>query len=285
MKRFLTMFGIMTRSHCLTVWKMAQASILVQRVGALALCVMISGCAVFSLQPEVPLNDEVAQWVLESLRQREARIRSVKGLFRASVSGSSVLPISQNLDGVLFYERPYLVRLRGFARVGGTIFEFQREGDYYRLDIPSAGKPVQGQITALDDSQDVNRVVELSIRTMDAILGKFDDRDGRKVLLYPDGDNFRLEIQSMGETRKNLNDPFLTRIWVNRDTFDVVQVEYLMEDEETIMVVECSDFRAVKSNDPALSTPIRLPFHIRAEDLRSQGGSMTLTFQELAANA
>ncbi len=271
--------------HYLRTRRKEPFKVILYRVGAIALLVIVSGCAVFSGRPEVPLNDEVTKWVLESLRQREARIRSVKGLFRASVSGSSVLPISQNLDGVLFYERPYVVRLRGFARVGGTIFEFQRDGDYYNLHIPSSGKAVQGQITTLDHSQDVSRVVEMSIRTMDAILGKFDDADGKKVLLYQDGENFRLDIQSMIETEERNTAPFTTRVWVNRDTFDVIQVEYLMEDEETIMVVECSDFRAVKSKDPSILSPIRLPFHIRAEDLRSQGGSMTLTFQELAANA
>ncbi len=269
------------------IMRKASVKDLLNGLGAVALFVMVSGCAVFSVQPEVPLNDEVTQWVLESLRQRESRIQSVKGLFRASVSGSSVLPISQNLDGVLFYERPYLVQLqlRGFARVGGTIFEFQRDGDYYQLNIPSAGKAVRGQITTLDDSQDVSRVVELSLRTMDAILGKIQDGDESKILLYQDGDHFRLDIQSMIETGENNGDSIMTRVWVNRDTFDVVQVEYLMKDEETVMVVECSDFRALQSKDPSISSPIRLPFHIRAEDHRSQGGSMTLTFQELSANA
>jgi hypothetical protein len=120
---------------------------------------------------------------------------------------------------------------------------------------------------------------------MDAILGKIEDSDGRKVLLYQDEERFRLDIQSMIGTEGNGRDSYMTRVWVNRDSFEVVQVEYLTEDEETVMVVECSDFRVVKSQDPSLSSPIRLPFHIRAEDLRSQGGSMTLTFQELAANA
>jgi len=254
-------------------------------VGSFVLLVVLSGCAVFSLQPQAPLNDEVTQWVLDSLRQRESRIQSIKGLFRASVSGSSVLPISQNLDGVLFYERPYWVQLRGFARVGGTIFEFRRDGDHYQLSIPPAGKAVQGQITALDDSQDISRVVELSLRTMDAILGKIEDGDGSKILLYQDGERFRLDIQSMKQPEGNGSHPLMTRVWVNRDTLDVVQVEYLMEDDEIAMVVECSDFRVVESKDPSTSSSIRLPFHIRAEDLRSLGGTMTLTFVELAANA
>ena len=254
-------------------------------VGSFVLLVVLSGCAVFSLQPQAPLNDEVTQWVLDSLRQRESRIQSIKGLFRASVSGSSVLPISQNLDGVLFYERPYWVQLRGFARVGGTIFEFRRDGDHYQLSIPPAGKAVQGQITALDDSQDISRVVELSLRTMDAILGKIEDGDGSKILLYQDGERFRLDIQSMKQPEGNGSHPLMTRVWVNRDTLDVVQVEYLMEDDEIAMVVECSDFRVVESKDPSTSSPIRLPFHIRAKDLRSLGGTMTLTFVELAANA
>ena len=53
------------------------------------------------------------------------------------------------------------------------------------------------------------------------------------------------------------------------------------------MVVECSDFRVVKSKDPMHPPPppFAYPIYIRAEDLSSLGGSMTLTFQELAANS
>lgn len=253
-------------------------------LGFFSLLVMISGCTVFYRPSLPPLNAEMTQWVLASLHERESRIRSVKGLFHASISGS-VLPLSQDLNGVLYYRQPYSVQLRGFARIGGTIFEFRRDGDYYQLHIPSAGKAVQGQVTALDDSEDIYRVVELSLRTMDAILGKIDDMDETKVLLYQDGERFRLDIQNMMGANGSGSDSLLTRVWVNRETFDVVQVEYLMEDEETVMVVECSDFRVVKSNAPPTESPIRLPFHIRAEDLRSVGGSLTLTFQELAANA
>ena len=36
----------------------------------------------FSLsQSQAPLNDEITQWVLESLRERESRIQSIKGTF------------------------------------------------------------------------------------------------------------------------------------------------------------------------------------------------------------
>ena len=258
---------------------------ILKRVGFLPLVGLISGCAFFSLQPPTLLNDEFTQWVLESLRKRESRIQSVKGLFQATVSGSSILPISQDLNGVLFYQPPYSVQLRGFARIGGTIFDFRRDGDYYELSIPPAGKAVKGQITALDHTEDISRIVELSLRTMDAILGKIEGMDGSKILLYHDGERFRLDIQSRVPAEGTSNNSYMTRIWVNRDTFDVVQVEYLMEDEEISMVVECSDFRVVKSADLSSSSPIRLPYHIRAEDLRSLGGSMTLTFKELAANA
>ena len=173
----------------------------------------------------------------------------------------------------------------GFARIGGTIFEFRRDGDHYNLNIPPSRTAVQGQIGALDHSEDISRIVELSLRTMNAILGKLEGVDGSNILLYNYGERFRLDIQSQKPTRGNGDDSYMTRLWVNRDTFDVVQVEYIRQDEETSMIVECSDFRTVKSADPSNSTPIRLPYHIRAEDLRSLGGSMTLTFKELAANS
>ena len=100
---------------------------------------MMSGCTSISVQPQVPLDGEKAQAVLQALREREANIKAIKGLFQASITGS-VLPISQNLNGVLFYHRPTDVHLRGFTRVGGVIFEFLRENDSYELRLPSAGK-------------------------------------------------------------------------------------------------------------------------------------------------
>ena len=223
--------------------------------------------------------------MLQALRQRESNIKAIKGLFQASITGS-VLPISQNLNGVLFYHRPDDVHLRGFTRVGGVIFEFLRENDSYQLRLPSAGKFVRGRITELNkNEEEFSQIVELSLRAVDAILGAIEGIDTGNVALYDDGERIRLDVRPVDDKEIDSEKPFDTRVWVNRYTFDVVQVEYLTEDEDVAMKVDCSDFRIAETDVPFSRTPIRLPFHIRAEDFRSSGGSMTLTFQELVANA
>ena len=102
-------------------------------------------------------------------------------------------------------------------------------------------------------------------------------------MMMGSGSEWRSHQRGSGEVPSA--DAFITRVWVSKNTFDVVQVEYFIEDEEVAMTVECSDFRVVKQDSERTTSSIRLPFHIRAEDFRSSGGSMTLIFQEMVANA
>ena len=240
------------------------------------------GCA--PVKPQLPLDADSTQFVLQTLRERESHIKAIKGLFQASITGP-VLPISQNLNGVLFYRRPYAVQLRGFTRIGGVIFEFIRDTDHYELRLPSAGKFVTGRITELDKAQEFSQIVELSLRAMDAILGNIEGMATDDVALYDDGERIRLEGDLIKQYVTGSEEPLSTRIWMNRDTFDVMQVEYVTEDDDVAISVTCSDFRLVERNTTDSVRALRLPFHIRAEDFRSSGGSMTLKFQELVANA
>ena len=246
---------------------------------------MLYGCSSFSVRPQIPLDGETAQTVLQALRQRESNITAIKGLFQASITGA-ILPISQNLNGVLFYHRPDDVRLRGFTRVGGVIFEFLRENDSYQLRLPSAGKFVKGRISELNQNeQEFSQIVELSLRAVNAILGAIEGIDTGQIALYDDDGRIRLDVQPIDDKSKELEKPFDTRVWLNKYTFDVVQVEYFTEDGDVAMKVDCSDFRIAETDGPLSRAPIRLPFRIRAEDFRSSGGSMNLIFQELVANA
>ena len=257
---------------------------LVTRIGFLIFAVMVSGCTTPPVRPMLPLDSETTNLVLQVLRQRESDIEALKGLFYASITGS-ILPISQNLNGVLFYRRPHTIQLKGFTRIGGTIFEFLRETDHYQLHLPSAGKFVSGRVSELNQAGEFRQVVELSLRAMDAILGRIDGLGRGYVAFYDDGERIRLEVPPEGSGEDPSADSFITRVWVSKNTFDVVQVEYLIEDEEVAMTVQCSDFREVKQASERSTASIRLPFQIRAEDFQSSGGSMTLIFQEMVANA
>ena len=256
----------------------------VTRIGFLIFAVVGNGCTATPVRPTLPLDSETTNMVLQALHQRESDIEAIKGLFYASITGS-ILPISQNLNGVLFYRRPHTIQLKGFTRVGGVIFEFLRDTDHYQLHLPSAGKFVSGRVSELNKAGEFRQVVELSLRAMDAILGEIAGLDGGDVAFYDDGERIRVEVPPEGSGEVPSADAFITRVWVSKNTFDVVQVEYFIEDEEVAMTVECSDFRVVKQDSERTTSSIRLPFHIRAEDFRSSGGSMTLIFQEMVANA
>ena len=54
--------------------------------------------------------------------------------------------------------------------------------------------------------------------------------------------------------------------------------------EKVVMKVECEDFHNANSRQLHDSSPIRLPFFVRADDLQDSA-SVTLRFQELVANA
>ena len=177
---------------------------------------MVSGCTLVSVRPQIPLDGEKAQTVLQALRERETNIKAIKGLFQASITGS-VLPISQNLNGVLFYHRPSDVQLRGFTRVGGVIFEFLRKNDSYELRLPSAGKFVRGRITELNKKEEeFSQIVELSLRAVYAILGAIKGINTGNIALYDDGERIRLDVRAGGDQKLESEKPFDTRVWIHK---------------------------------------------------------------------
>ena len=162
--------------------------------------VMVSGCATVPTHPQIPLSPEKTQEVLNSLQEKQARIFSAKGLFRASITGSG-LPISQNLDGILFYRRPNSVRLKGFTRVGGVVFDFVRNQEFYQLTLPANGRFITGRLAELPEEEDLSQLIRLSLRAMDAILGKVDKFQPGRALLYENGHGYLLDVPPLDQLK------------------------------------------------------------------------------------
>ena len=57
------------------------------------------------------------------LRQREAAVQTMKGLFSAKVRGG-IIPIATRVEGAVYYRRPNAMRMRGFTAIGSELFEF-----------------------------------------------------------------------------------------------------------------------------------------------------------------
>jgi len=244
------------------------------RVGVLLVFIgVLSGCVTVS-PSFIPASPLLTNQVVAQLQAKEERIKTLKGLFRISLSGGGI-PMAQDLDGVLFYRRPDTVQLRGFTRMGGVVFNFVRIHEQYRLQIPPAGRLIQGRVVDLDGSDEgMSQLVLLSMRAMDAILGRIEGIQSKAVLLLTEGGQFRVDVHA---------NSFTTRLWVDKHTMDVVRVEYVAEEGDPMVTVICENFKAIPSSPSGEGAGIRLPFHLKAEDQR-QSGSMTLDFQELVAN-
>ena len=244
---------------------------------------LVNGCTAVAIKPEKAVSHQKTQDILNALRTKEASIQNLKGLFRVSITGS-ILPLSKTLPGVVSYTRPDSIRLKGLTPVGGTFFQFVRDGEDYRLIMPASGRFTTGKIQELEEAGDIGQVVELSLRAMDAVLGKIKGLNHSTVQLYEEEDRFRIDTQALPDERNIADGVFMTRMWVEKQHYDIVHVEYLDQNGEVLRRIDCEDFRTVSSQVNSLEPGIQLPFHISAED-EQLSGSVTLDFQELVANA
>ncbi len=244
---------------------------------------LFSGCTTVSLQTNRPVSLQITQDILLALQEKESRILSLKGLFRASITGS-LLPISKTIPGVVFYHKPDSIRLKGLTPVGGTFFQFLQDGDDYQLMLPVSGQFTSGKIKEVGQNGDMGNVVELSLRAMDTVLGKIRGLDPKTVRLYEEEHEIRLDIPESGGGKDIMNDVFLTRIWVEKQRKDIVRVQYYDQNGDVLRSIACQDFRDISKVKGAsgMEREVYLPFHIRAEDERLSG-SVTLDFQELVA--
>lgn len=250
----------------------------------LAASVLLHGCTSTPLQPEKPISAEKAIEILGKLKAREERILHLKGLFHVSITGS-ILPISRSMPGVVFYTRPDSIRLKGLTPVGGTFFQFVRDGEDYELLMPGNGQSAAGKIHELRRVGDIGQVVELSLHALDAVLGKIQGLTPVFARLFEEQDVFRIDIPTVPGQHAGTNSVSLTRLRVDKVRSDIMQIEYLGRDGEVLRSIDCQDFRAVSTQSLSPDvTPIYLPFHIHAED-DQLSGSVTLDFQELVINS
>ena len=136
------------------------------------LCALVSGCTttLVPVQEEAGLKRATAEELAALLRQREAAIHTMKGLFSAKVRGG-LIPISTRVEGAVYYRRPNAMRLRGFTPIGGELFEFVQVDDLYMLRLPTMGKVLSGRQSEMSEMGKLARPFELSVWAMGGVLG------------------------------------------------------------------------------------------------------------------
>jgi len=246
--------------------------------------VFLVGCAGLFQAALRPVEDEEGQRVLEALRQKEATISTLRGLFQASISGSGI-PLSQNLQGMFSYVRPDVLNLKGYIRLGVPVMDFHREGNQYELYFPAEGKVVTGRVDEPTARTQWDQTVMLSVRALDAVLGKISGLSSSDVRVWKNEDRYRIDMAAGQPSSTSSQEDFTVRTWVDAQTLELTSIEYRRAFDDMVVSVECEDYREVKVKASGEVSPVRLPFVVRATDHRPSGGSITLHFQEFIVNA
>lgn len=250
----------------------------------IVLCLCLASCAGIHQGSFTAVPDDQSQQVLEALRQKETTIRTLRGLFQASVSGSGI-PFSQRFNGMMSYASPDRIHLRGFLKFGVPMMDFHREGNSYELYFPAENEVITGHVVGGSTQTQWDQTVQLSIRALDAVLGKIAVLSKGEVRVLKGETQYRLDMRETLSEDSQLREEFLVRTWVDVQTLELQSIEYRGSHDDIVVSVECEDYREVKVLPLSGQDRVRLPFVVTATDHRSNGGSITLNFQEFVLNA
>jgi outer membrane lipoprotein-sorting protein len=249
---------------------------------ALLALTLLSGCSLFAPSEEVRLKQATVKELVDVLSQREAAIRTMKGLFSAKVRGG-IIPIASRVEGAVYYRRPNAMRLRGFTAVGSELFEFVQANDYFRLRLPTMGRVLSGSPSDMSEMGKLARPFQLSVWAMGGVLGTGTIAKDETVTLIEEGDRYRLEVFGPSSTGAQLMRRLL---WFERQTFLVVREERLTESGAVEATIQYEDFRTIGEVEATASAGDRRllrPFKISLTDGKGQG-SVEVTFHEMIPN-
>lgn len=252
------------------------------------LFLLLAGCALVTPKEETPLKRATAEELTALLRQREAAIHSMKGLFSAKVRGG-LIPITSRVEGAVYYRRPNALRLRGFTSIGSELFEFVQADDLYKLRLPTVGRVLTGRQSEMGKMGKLARPFQLSVWAMGGLLGIDTIAKGETVKLAEDGDRYRLDVYAAVDGAAQ-GSTLARRLWFDRRTLLVVQEDRLALSGEVDATIQYEDFRPLDDPDArsspakmAVETRLLRPFKISLEDGNGQG-SVQVTFHEMMPN-
>ena len=244
--------------------------------------VFIAGCTTTPPSEERPLKQATVEELTVLLRQREAAVNTMKGLFSAKVRGG-IIPISTRVEGAVYYRRPNAMRMRGFTAIGSELFEFVQADGRFTLRLPTMGRVLSGNPSDMSEMGKFARPFQLSVWAVGGVLGTGSIAMNETASLSEDGEWYRLDVSG---PLLNGTQAILRRLWFDRQTLLVVKEDRLTDTGDVDATIEYEDFRAVgEVPDGSITADNRLlrPFKISLEDGRGQG-SVHVTFHELIPN-
>lgn len=249
---------------------------------------VLAGCAVLGPKEEPPLKRVTVEEFTLLLRQRDAAVHSMKGLFSAKVRGG-LIPILSRVEGTVYYRRPNALRLKGFTPFGGELFEFVQADEWYRLRLPMEGKVYAGSQADLEDQGNLARFSRLSVWAIGGLVGTNALAREETAKLVLERSRYRLDVYGTARGVGHSSRILIRRLWFDHRLL-VVQEDRLGEDGEIEATIHYDDFRPLDGSSAVSSKALAdadtrslRPFKISLEDGRGEG-AVQITFHELHQN-
>ncbi len=248
----------------------------------------LASCATAPPIPEAPPQTVTAERLTQLLHEREEALRTMKGLFRASLKGPGI-PFSPPLEGAVYYQRPGAMRLRGFTPFGGELFDFMLGQERFRLKVPSEKKEYAGRLAELEHRPGIGGQIWLSVWAVNSAIGNNSLGKGSTSELTEEGERYRLDVSSPGASTAANAAPQRRRLWFDRRTLQVVQEDRLDAGGAVKASMTFEDFRQVGPKE-GTATPAAMtasgeslvrPYKIV---MKGEPGTLTLKFSEIVPN-
>lgn len=239
---------------------------------------MLAGCTTVPRPHTSPLDPQRSEQILAALTAREQHLSMIQGLFRASITGP--IPLTHAVNGVMYYQRPHFLRVKGLTQWGGILFDFQQQHETFTLHVPGvASRTLVGSLDQLDAIDDFGRPVRLTLHALRPMVGRI-RHNSDQILVFEEGNRFRLELYGKAQDTSRI---LHTRLWVDAQGYEPLRMECLDAEGTPIFTVSYDDYRTIPSASSESTVPLmRLPFRIQAEDAE-RSITVTMTFVEILA--
>ena len=230
-----------------------------------------------AVPPPVPIT---AKELVARIQERGAAIHTLKALFSIEATGKEIKG-TQRMEAAMVYQRPNMVRLRTFARIGVPIFDLILMNDRYQVKIPMQGKLLSGRMADLDRQEGLGSSILLGVQ---ATLGNLNGTmiaPADQLTLREQGGLYELEVIPSEEGVAGAR-----RLWFDQRTLELVRQEFLGPSGETQATIVFQDYRPVGSTPVGVqgqSIPILQPYLVKAEDTRGRA-KLVLHFREIVPN-
>ena len=219
--------------------------------------------------------------LLAALHAKEAAIATLKGLFQAEIRGDGI-PFAQSINGTVMYQRPNSLRLRGFSRFGGVLFDLLYKQNHFAIRVEGEEGVFTGKVSELEGAKGAYLPIQLSFRALAVILGKIEFSNADQVRFLEQANEYQFHVIPMHPPSGSL--VFLTQhIHVDRRFTQVSQVDYLMPDGRVAISIQASDFRRILDATPIQTQTLLLPYSVRADNYEEKG-NVSMQFLEILAN-